>query len=30
LQVQLDSVCARVDAADGQRATCAAVLPRKT
>ena len=30
LQVQLDAVCARVDAADGQRATCAAVLPRKT
>ena len=30
LQAQLDGVCARVDAADGQRATCVAVLPRKT
>jgi thiol-disulfide isomerase/thioredoxin len=30
LQAQLDSVCARVEAADGQRATCAAVLPRKS
>jgi thiol-disulfide isomerase/thioredoxin len=30
LQAQLDGVCAKVDAADGQRATCAAVLPRKS
>ena len=30
LQAQLDGLCARVDAADGQRATCAAVLPRKS
>lgn len=29
LQAQLDGVCAKVDAADGQRATCEAVLPRK-
>jgi thiol-disulfide isomerase/thioredoxin len=29
LQAQLDGVCAKVDAADGQR-TCAAVLPRKS
>jgi thiol-disulfide isomerase/thioredoxin len=30
LQAQLDGVCAKVDEADGQRATCAAVLPRKS
>jgi len=30
LQAQLDALRARVDAADGQRATCAAALPRKT
>ena len=30
LQAQLDGVCAKVDAADGQRATCTAVLPRKS
>ena len=30
LQAQLDGVCAKVNAADGQRATCAAVLPRKS
>ena len=30
LQDQLDRVCAKVDAADGQRATCAGVLPRKS
>ncbi len=30
LQAQLDALCAKVDAGDGQRATCAAVLPRKT
>jgi hypothetical protein len=30
LQAQLDGLCAKVDAADGQRATCAAVLPRKS
>jgi thiol-disulfide isomerase/thioredoxin len=30
LQAQLDGVCAKVEAADGQRATCAAVLPRKS
>ena len=30
LQAQLKGVCAKVEAADGQRATCAAVLPRKS
>jgi thiol-disulfide isomerase/thioredoxin len=30
LQAQLDVVCAKVDATDGQRATCAALLPRKS
>ncbi len=30
LQAQLDGLCAKVEAADGQRATCAAVLPRKS
>jgi thiol-disulfide isomerase/thioredoxin len=30
LQAQLDGVCAKVDAADGQRATCAALLPHKS
>jgi len=30
LQAQLDGLCAKVDAADGQRATCAALLPRKS
>jgi thiol-disulfide isomerase/thioredoxin len=30
LQAQLDGVCAKVDAADGQRATCEALLPRKS
>ena len=30
LQAQLDGVCAKVSAADGQRATCIAVLPRKS
>lgn len=30
LQDQLDRVCAKVDAADGQRATCAGVLPSKS
>ena len=30
LQTQLDGLCAKVDAADGQRATCVAVLPRKS
>jgi len=30
LQAKLDAVCARFDAADGQRATCLAVLPRKS
>lgn len=30
LQAQLSSLCAKVAAADGQRATCAAVLPRKS
>jgi len=30
LQARLDGLCAKVDAADGQRATCAAVLPRKS
>ncbi|MES2957204.1 MAG: thioredoxin family protein [Pseudomonadota bacterium] len=30
LQAQLDGVCAKVDAADGQRATCVALLPRKS
>jgi thiol-disulfide isomerase/thioredoxin len=30
LQVRLDGLCAKVDAADGQRATCAAVLPRQS
>ena len=30
LQAQLDGVCAKVDAADGQRATCAGVLPNKS
>ena len=30
LQAQLNGVCAKVEAADGQRATCAAVLPRKS
>ena len=30
LQAQLDGVCAKVEAADGQRATCEALLPRKS
>ena len=30
LQAQLDGICAKVDASDGQRATCSAVLPRKS
>ena len=30
LQAQLRGVCAKVEAADGQRATCVALLPRKT
>jgi thiol-disulfide isomerase/thioredoxin len=30
LQARLEGVCAQVDAADGQRATCASVLPRKS
>ena len=30
LQAQLDGVCAKIPADDGQRATCAAVLPRKS
>ncbi len=30
LHAQLVGVCAKVDAADGQRATCTAVLPRKS
>ena len=29
LQAQLDRLCAKVEASDGQRATCTAVLPRK-
>ena len=30
LQAQLDGVCAKVDATDGQRVTCAGVLPSKS
>jgi thiol-disulfide isomerase/thioredoxin len=30
LQAQLADVCAKLDAADGQRATCEALLPRKS